>query len=343
MERPPSVRPLHGPLSSLPVLVLGIALSNAGGCERPSSQPGEGSATGDPTTGAAAELPPGAQARSFLGETLFPPPLTPELREQREADLAEADAEREAAPGSAEAWIWVGRRQAYLGLYREAIATFSEGLERFPDDARLLRHRGHRLLTVREPDRAEADLLAGLELAREHPDEIEPDGLPNALGIPLSTLQFNLWYHLGLARYVQADWEGAAEAWEACMEVSENPDLRVATSYWLYLTRRRLGRDAEAEELLADLPQAEEIIENDSYLALLRLYRGDADAQELLESEDPGSLGGATLAYGVAMHHLTGGREDSARAVFQRILDSPEQWPAFGYLAAEAEVARRGW
>ena len=290
----------------------------------------------------------GAQAVSFLGEMLFPPPLDPELRASREEDLVQARADLEAHPEVPENWIWVGRRQAYLGKYREAIETFTQGLERFPDDPRFHRHRGHRYLTVRDPARAREDLEEGLELALQAEDRVEPDGLPNVLGVPLSTLHFNLWYHLGLARYLQGDWEGAREAWEACLEVSVeselgNPDLEVATSYWLYLARHRTGNVEEANALLQELPVAEEVIENESYLQLLHLFRGDQEGQELLDQTEMGSLGGATLAYGVAMHHLLQGREAEARALMGRILEEPEQWPAFGYLAAEAEVARRGW
>ena len=288
-------------------------------------------------------IPPGAQARSFLGQALFAPPLDPDLRASREADLEMARADLEADPEDPEAWIWVGRREAYLGEYRDAIDTFTRGLERFPEDARFLRHRGHRYLTVREPNRAQADLEAGLTLAAEEPDQVEPDGLPNVLGVPLTTLQFNLWYHLALAHYVQGDFEGAVRAWESCMEVSTNPDLEVATGYWLYLSRMRLEREEETAGLLEGLPESDELIENETYLQLLRLYAGQVSPEELLQAEEAGTLGGATLRYGVAMHHLLAGDEVEARAQFQEILDEPDQWAAFGYMAAEAEVARRGW
>ncbi|TVR64766.1 MAG: hypothetical protein EA422_05840 [Gemmatimonadales bacterium] len=288
-------------------------------------------------------LVPGAEARSFLGGALFPPPLDEEFREEQSRELELARAALDADPDDPEAWIWVGRREAYLGQYRDAIATFTQGLERFPDDARFLRHRGHRSLTVREPARAQADLERGLVLAADRPDEIEPDGLPNPQGIPLTTLHFNLWYHLGLARYVQGDWEGAAEAFRSCMEVSTNPDLRVATAYWLFLTLHRAGRGAEAADLLVDLPDDDEIIENASYLYLLRVFAGEVDEASLRAREGAGTLGGATLRYGIAAFHQIGGREGEARAVMHEVLLEPRQWPAFGYLAVEAEVARRGW
>jgi len=325
----------HGLASAILILALF-------GCAEADHPGGDEASMDDPAASAEA-LPSGAQARSFLGEALFPPPLGDELEANRRADLATAEAELHGDPDDPELWIWVGRRQAYLGLYREAIETFSEGLERFPDDPRFLRHRGHRFLSVREPARAEADLDLGLAMARNAPDEIEPDGLPNPQGIPLTTLHFNLWYHLGLARYIQGDWEGAAQAWAGCMEVSTNPDLRVATGYWLYLTRQRLGLDDEARALLVDLPESDEIIENDSYLHLLEVFAGERDPDSLVNRDDPDSLGAATVAYGIAMHHLFEGRDDDARAVMQRVLDQPNQWAAFGYMAAEAQVARAGW
>ncbi len=286
-------------------------------------------------------LPEGAQAVSLLGETFFPPPLPRELRSAREADLAASREAWEVDPRNADELIWVGRREAYLGFYREAISTFTQGIERFPDDARFYRHRGHRWITVREFDRAIEDFEQGVAMVRGLPDEVEPDGLPNALGIPLSTLQFNLWYHLALAHYLKGDFEAAVEAWRSCLEVSVNSDLQVATRYWLHLSLLRSGRDEEAAEILARLPADDEIVENDSYHRLLLLFRGDLTPEEVTGGEEPGTLGGTTMAYGIgAWHLLVAGDRDEALRIFQRTLDAPEQWAAFGYLAAEAEVAR---
>jgi len=292
--------------------------------------------------GAATMLPEGAQAFSLLGDTLYPPPLPAELQASREADLASDLAALAASPGDPGVLVWVGRREAYLGLYRESIETFTQGVERFPDDARFLRHRGHRWLTVREFDRAADDLSRGARMTEGQPDEIEPDGLPNALGIPLSTLQFNLRYHLALAHYLRGDFQAAAAEWERCLGVSLNPDLQVATRYWYYLTLSRLGRAAEARSLLDDIPVEEDVIENDSYRRLLLLFRGDVTPEFAAGDEQPGSLGGTTTAYGIGAWHRIQGSEEEAMRVFQTILSAPEQWAAFGYIAAEAEVARSG-
>ena len=62
-----------------------------------------------------------------------------------------------------------------------------------------------------------------------------------------SRMGSNIFYHLGLARYLQADFEGALEAYRQCMEYSTaNDDMFCATSYWLYLTLLRLDRADEA-------------------------------------------------------------------------------------------------
>jgi len=49
-----------------------------------------------------------------------------------------------------------------------------------------------------------------------------------------------------------------------------------------------------------------------------------------------------TIGYGLGNWHLYNGRRDQAMTTFRQIVDGNEaQWPAFGYLAAEAELARK--
>lgn len=284
------------------------------------------------------ELPPGAEGRSLSGEPLVPPALPADLLARREEQLREARAALAAQPGDADALIWVGRRLAYLGRYREAIEVFSQGIERHPGDARFYRHRGHRYLTLRHLERAERDFEQAARLIAGKADEIEPDGLPNARNIPTSTLQSNIWYHLGLARYLQGDFAGALEAYRSCLAVSKNPDMEVATRYWLYLTLRRLGRDAEAREALSPVDAGQELLENHAYHRLLLLYKGEAEAADLLAAAD-GDLDPATVGYGIGAWHLVEGRRDEAARTFRQVVERGP-WAAFGALAAEAELAR---
>ena len=62
-----------------------------------------------------------------------------------------------------DALIWLGRRNAYLGNYKDAIGIYTEGIQKYPNDARFYRHRGHRLITLRCFDDAIADLRKPLD------------------------------------------------------------------------------------------------------------------------------------------------------------------------------------
>jgi len=282
------------------------------------------------------------EAVSLLGEPLLAPALAPERRTELEARLAAARAEWERAPGDADAIIWLGRRTAYLGRFREAIDIFGEGIRRHPRDARLYRHRGHRYITVRRFDLAERDFERAAALIEGVADEVEPDGIPNARNVPTSTLQSNVWYHLGLARYLQGDFAGALEAYRHGMEVSENDDTRVAMSHWLYMTLRRLGRDAEAAAVLVPIRDAMDIVENGDYHRLLLLYQGKLRTDDLVrESGEAGSVANATIGYGVGNWYLYNGRREDALRTFKRVL-SGGQWPAFGHVASEADLKRMG-
>lgn len=282
--------------------------------------------------------PDSAEAVSLLGEPLYAPELSPATRTAYEQRLAEARRAYDRSPADPDSIIWLGRRTAYLGRYRDAIAIFTDGIAKHPNDARMYRHRGHRYITVRELDKAIADLARAAALTAGRPDEIEPDGIPNALNIPTSTLQSNVWYHLGLAHYLKGDFARALGAYREAMRVSTNPDMLVATSHWLYMTLRRLGRDDEARAVLAPISREMAIIENDAYHKLLLLYKGDLPADSLAPSGS-NPLNDASIGYGVGNWHLYNGRRREAMDVFRRVLRGGN-WPAFGYIAAEAEVAR---
>jgi len=289
----------------------------------------------------AATTSPEPEATSVTGRALHAPPLAAERRKALEENLARAEADFATRPDDVEAIIWLGRRTAYLNRFRDAITVFTRGIARHPDDIRLYRHRGHRYISVREFRKAIADLERATRLIAEKgiPDQVEPDGDPNPQNVPTSTSHFNIWYHLGLAYYLEGDFENAARAYRECMKFSQqNHDSLVATSDWLYMTLRRLGRKAEAEEVLKPITAELKVIENASYWNRLLMYKGLKTPEELLgPKDDPVDL--ATYGYGVGNWYLYTGQRDRAREVFQRVVASP-QWNAFGYIAAEVDLAR---
>ena len=276
---------------------------------------------------------------SLLGQPLHRPALPEETRRRYEGALAEARQRSYADPGDADALIWLGRRTAYLGRYRDAIEIYTRGIQRHAGDARLYRHRGHRYITVRELDRAVTDLERAAALTVGRDDEIEPDGLPNARNTPTSTVQSNIWYHLGLAYYLKGDFERALRAYRACMDVSKNPDMLVATSHWLYMTLRRLGRDAEAARVLEPIRPDLDVIENGAYHRLLLMYKGALPVDSLLSASSSAALDDVTTAYGVGNWYLYTGDSARAEEIFRKI-GATGNWAAFGAIAAEAELAR---
>lgn len=279
------------------------------------------------------------EASSLLGRPLYANP--PEAqRERMEAELRRAKDVLRDRPNDPEAMIWVGRRLGYLWRMTEAVEEYTKGIERHRKYAPLYRHRGHRYITLRQFDRAIADLESASRLIAGQEDVIEQDGMPNARNIPLTTLHFNVWYHLGVARYLKGDFSGALDAFEKCMECrGKYDDNLVAVTDWMYMTLRRMNRDADAEKLLEPITEDMEIIENHAYHRRLLMYKGVLRAEDLLDVRNANDLDMTTMGYGVGNWYLCEGDRAKAVEIFEKVV-AGSYWPAFGYIAAEADLAR---
>ncbi len=283
-------------------------------------------------------LDAGGQSLECLGKQHPYPVLSPQSKAKLESQLADARKAWENDSSQADVIVWYGRRLAYLGHYHEAIEVYSHGLTLYPTDARFLRHRGHRWITLRCNREAIIDLTRAAELVRGKPDEVEPDGMPNAMNIPTSTLQTNIWYHLGLALYLEKDFNRASEAWKTCLKLSANPDMYMATAYWLYISLRRAGREEEARALLTTVEKGVELIENEDYYTLLLLYKGSLPESDVLTRLKPeaGTLSNATTGYALGVYYLLKGNREMAGTLWEQVL-AGNQWSSFGFIAAESE------
>lgn len=274
------------------------------------------------------------EAVSLFGRLLTPP--TPDAASLARFDRARRDFE--AAP-TEDHFIWLGRRTAYLGRYREAIAIYSQGLQRFPNSYRLLRHRGHRYLSIRQFSRAVADLERAATLAAGRPLEVEPDGVPNRAGTPVSNTHFNIYYHLGLALFLSRDFTRAEAAYRECLRWSKNDDSVVAVTDWLYLTLRRTGRTAEAARLLEPLHAGMPLIENAAYLERLLMFKGAIAEAEFARPREGESVSETAIRdFGIGLASLWRGDTARARDLFGR-LALKGSWPSFATIAAEVELA----
>ncbi|MCU0341088.1 MAG: BNR-4 repeat-containing protein [Spirosomaceae bacterium] len=283
---------------------------------------------------------------------VVPPVIGEQARKDMEAKWAAAKADWNRRPTDADAIIWYGRRTAYLGRYAEAIEIYTNGLRHHPNDARLYRHRGHRYLTLRCLDKAIADFKKAYALTRGKPDETEPDGMPNAKGIPTSTLQSNIRYHLGLCLYLKGEFGQAIPYYEEDLRAARNVDMYVATANWLYLCYRRTNQAQKAQDLL-DLklfrailgtePQtiaALPLIENMDYQRILMLHQSSLSPDAVrAEVTQPNSLSNATMTLGLANYYLLNGKTTEGKELYQRLLGG-NQWASFAYITAEIEASR---
>ena len=279
------------------------------------------------------------QAISLLGDTLRSDASLPEALITRIDSMIEANT---ASGDMASVNIWKARFSAYNGEYRETISDLSMHIAAGGTDqeiARYLRHRGHRFISLREFDFAIADFESAAKLIEGSEDRVEEDGLPNSQNMPLSSLHTNIWYHFGLAQYLSQDFESAIQSYQNCYSASTNDDMRVAALYWHYMSLRKLGRDAEAGALLEEITPEMNVIENDSYLKLLLVFKGVFESEMLLD-EDSDALSNATVGYGIGFWHSINGRTDRAHEIWQSVYDAGN-WASFGYIASEVELANQ--
>lgn len=246
-------------------------------------------------------------------------------------EIAKAQAALAAEPKSIDLVIALGRAQANAWRYHDAIVTYTRGLALAPKDARLYRHRGHRYISTRQFDKAAADLQRAAELNDQ---------------------DFDIWYHLGLAHYLRGEFAKAAAAYEKCYAVAEQnratvaadkegrDDSIIAISDWLYMTYRRLKKDAEAARVLAKITPELKVKENKSYFDRLLFYKGLKKEEELINVEKATDLEIATVGYGLGNWHLYNGNHARGEEYFRKIV-AGKYWPAFGFIAAEAELARK--
>jgi tetratricopeptide (TPR) repeat protein len=212
--------------------------------------------------------------------------------------------------------IDLGVAESGARQFREAIATFTRGLEIEPNHALLLRWRGHRYLSVREFDRAFADLTRG-------------GALDNTI--------YGIFYHLGVIQFVRGDFSAAAASFGRAQPIAPDAGELAGSTDWLWMSLSRAGRGAEAKAMLDRRPDSKPV--TNAYTRRLQLYRGEIGPDAVLTPADTDEVQIATLAYGLGNWYLLRGDAAQARTWFERSIQSGG-WPAFGFIAAEAELRR---
>lgn len=290
----------------------------------------EGRAQSAPVQGASGRGGQGTPITSLLGRVLMPRPSNAAVDSAREA-LARQ-------PNDPDVLFAAG--QAYDGVWQfgESIALYTRAIALAPKDARSLSLRGQRYLSTRQFERAITDLEQARKLAPQ---------------------SFHSLYHLGLAYYYVGRYVDAASTLGSCAEITQrahgasntavtldrrdcddlHDGLRYALASWRSAALSRAGRHAEAKAVLEKLPAPQgDVSEGRWYV----------DAVDIARGRKPDTLwnsvrvnGGGVLTIGYALANLSIVRGDSIKGCrILRELVSREEWPGFGYIAAEVDLAR---
>jgi tetratricopeptide (TPR) repeat protein len=232
--------------------------------------------------------------------------------------VARAMAARRADPGNPDLILALGLAQAGVRQYREAIATFSDGIRIAPQNVVLYRWRGHRYLSTGQFSKSLADLTRGFAL---------------------DSMNYDVLYHLGAVRFIRGDFTAAADAFRRAQPLAPNVNEFAGATDWLWMSLSRAGRGAEATRALGLTADTLKVTTATAYMQRLRLYRGLTTAEQAITPADTAAVQRSTLSYGVGNWYLTRGDTVSAKQWFQRAVDAAG-WPAFGFLAAEQELKR---
>jgi len=233
---------------------------------------------------------------------------------------------------NSESLIWYGRRAAYLGYYQKSIDLYSEGIKKYPDDARFYRHRGHRYISTRQYDKAIKDFRKAIRLIDEKVDQIEPDGLPNKKNIPLTTLNGNIWYHIGLAYYLTNDMNNALKAFSNRSVSHKYDDNIVSSAHWLYMINRRLGDIEGADRIIDKVNSEMDIIENMSYHQSCLFYKGELKESEIVIDD--------VALYSLANWYMYQKNDTiNAKKYYQKLLKNGNPY-SFAFIAGESDWIR---
>ncbi len=235
-----------------------------------------------------------------------------------------------------EDYIEAGRLHNNVNRFREAIEVYSRGLEKYPNSFRLLRHRGHRYLSTRQPDKAIIDLRKGDELIGDDTSILEY----NASGYATGSVKYWIWYHIGLYHQWKGEYQEAMNAFQNCLGMAIDSKNQVGSRSWLFEIYHKLGQTKQANAIVAQITPSYQVDPEYSYFKKILLYKGYVGPEELLEIQVPPSEWTGThiaRAYGVAFWYSINEREEEALKIYHQILEAPH-WNTWAYAMTDYEV-----
>ena len=228
-----------------------------------------------------------------------------------------------------------GIKLADLGRFQEAISIYEEGLVKFPESHKIRRYIGQQYLTTRQFDKAILSLSEAINYANGTPViESEHKNLKYNKKT-IYNVKFNIWYYLGLSYYMKGNYDKAISSFRKCEKYTNNNDLKVVITNWLYTAFAKIGNLDLAEAEIMSIPTNMRLVEIKSrkYHDLIMLYRGLVTPSILTKRNGID----ADVGYGIGNYYLVNGQVENAISAFNRVI-STEQQAFVGYIAIESEL-----
>ena len=279
-------------------------------------------------------------AVSLQGKPYYAPKISARQKFRKEEELSQALEFYNRRPDSLDYIVDFGMRLSALHMYKEAIQIYSDGIAIHVHSFELYRYRGENHIISRDFDRAISDLEKAAFYAREADVQMERIGSGDR-GIPRTSVQFNIWFHLGFAYYLKGNYDKSVSAYKKCLTLANNDDMLVSVTCWLYMTYMRLGNIRAAKDLLLSIENKMNVIEYMACHKILLMYKGVLSPNELFDTlKSQHSDTDLIYGYGVGNWYLFNGDTEMAYRIFDIMMKSP-YWPSIGFLAAEVEITNR--
>lgn len=279
---------------------------------------------------------PGADAgncaTSLIGTPLTVPKYPAATQKILDEDIAIAEAALRIAPDREDSHIWYGRRLDYAGRICDAVDAFSAGIEQFPNSYKLYRFRARDLTRARRFKEALADYKKALELMGDTPDSFEPDGMPNPIGLTISTYRGNILYYHAQTSFATGDYPAVVDGMAKSLAVMPDftrDDMHIGTAYWTYLAYRKMGQHDKARAAINEIEPGLKLIENFTYYQAVQIMQGRLDPAGFKDTRD------STIKFAIAMERRFAGDERGAKALLTEIVRENPQ----GHWPSEAELA----
>ena len=242
-------------------------------------------------------------------------------------DLKEVEAKLKDDPQNADLWYQKGMALVAEKRYEECIIAFSTGLVYDPFHRGLRLQRGRKYTTLDDYRTATAELTLASRLDPEN---------------------WETWYYLGTALYLDGAYEEALKAERQAIQVCRDHGVEElpAPICWYWQAAMKLGRTADAAAILEQVDESTPC-GNMDYRERVLLHKGLRDPETFLDKDklkdlDRPELYYMTLCFGMFNYLHYRGQEDKAVALLREIYAMETYHEAFVYKQARQELAARG-